>query len=392
MKKYSLGIDMSLKSFHFCLSVIEHDHKVKVKSSTTFSNTKEGFRLLVSWINKHYTQRDLPLSVVMEATGVYYEKCALYLFQAGYNVSVVLPNVAKKYLGSIGQKTKNDKIDAKGLSRMGAERALDKWEPMDDFFYTLRSYTRQHESLQRTKTILNNQRHAVENQAHPNKLVEEQLQNLIKTIDEQLKELSKAIDRHIKSNGEVWKKVQGICRVKGIGVLTVAVVIAETNGFALFKNIPQVVSYAGYDIVENQSGNRVGKTKISKHGNGHIRRALYMPSLHAAAWQGSVFQNLYQRIFERSNIKMKGYVAVQKKLLVTIYTLWKKNESYDKEYRLKRQQIKYTEEQEQVSPSLVSDEIAGKPIKKVVPVVPELHKVNIPMEPSQYVPSLVTQN
>ena len=31
---------------------------------------------------------------------------------------------------------------------------------------------------------------------------------------------------------------------------------------------------------------------------------------------------------EKHNVKMKAYVAVQKKLLVLIYTLWKKNEAF----------------------------------------------------------------
>ena len=31
---------------------------------------------------------------------------------------------------------------------------------------------------------------------------------------------------------------------------------------------------------------------------------------------------------DRQDIKMKGYVAVLRKLLVLIYTLWKKNEPY----------------------------------------------------------------
>ena len=361
--KYSLGIDMACKTFHACLSVMEPDQKVKVKASATFFNHGEGFTLLLSWIHKHYKQQQWPLIIVMEATGVYYESCALALFRSGYKVSVVLPNVAKKYLQSLGQKTKNDRIDARGLAQMGAERALDSWQPMDAFFYTLRSYTRQHESLQNTKTILNNQRHAVEHQAHPNALVETQLKALIANIDTQLKELATAIERHLHSDEQVWGKVQGICKVKGVGVLSVAVVVAETNGFVLFKNIPQLVSYAGYDVVEDQSGKRVGKTKISKHGNGHIRRALYMPSLHAAHWEGSVFERLYQRIFEKSRIKMKGYVAVQKKLLVIIYSLWKKDEAYDTAYGQNQEQLKYTEEPEQGLPSWVTGAIAEKTTK-----------------------------
>jgi hypothetical protein len=47
MQKYSLGVDMSFKTFHVCLSVIEQDQQVKVKASTSFSNNTEGFKLLM---------------------------------------------------------------------------------------------------------------------------------------------------------------------------------------------------------------------------------------------------------------------------------------------------------------------------------------------------------
>ena len=67
--------------------------------------------------------------------------------------------------------------------------------------------------------------------------------------------------------------------LKGLGILTIATILAETNGFDLFKNYKQLVSYAGFDVVESQSGARIGKTKISKKGNSRIRRALHMPSL-----------------------------------------------------------------------------------------------------------------
>lgn len=381
MVKYSLGIDMSSKIFHVCLSLMQADRNVKVKATSKFKNDKEGFLSLESWLQKHLKQKEVPVVIVMEATGVYYEKCALHLYQAGYPVSVVLPNIAKKYLQSLGQKSKNDKIDAKGLSIMGAERNLAGWEPLNDFFYILRSYTRQHESLQQTKTILNNQLHAEHNRAHENKLVEQQLRQLIEVIEGQLKQLTTAIADHIKTNREVCQKVKHLCGVKGIGILTVAVIIAETNGFALFKNIPQLVSYAGYDVVEDQSGKRAGKTKISKQGNGHIRRALHMPALHAANWQGSVFQSLYQRVVERTSIKMKGYVAVQKKLLLTIYTLWKKNESFN----VANQNEKHTKEQEQMLPSLVSPEADKKNSSGMTGTTQGEHTSEL----SQYVPSLV---
>lgn len=329
MIKYSIGIDISMKSFHVCLSSIDSMQQVKVNSSTTFSNNQKGFMALHEWIKKHYKQKEVPLVIILEATGVYYEQCAIYLFKAGYNLSVVLPNKAKKYLQATGIKSKNDKIDAQGLARMAAEQCLELWKPMSDFYYKLRALTRQHQSLQELRTSLSNQLHAQEHSMITVKEVISQLKQLIAKIDKQIEAMENAILAQVQSDPVVAKKVADICMIKGIGLHTVAVIIAETNGFMLFKNAPQLVSYSGYDVVENQSGNRKGKTKISKKGNGHIRRALHLPAFNVVRYEVTQFVNLYSRTFERHGIKMKSYVAVQKKLLVMIYTLWKRNEQYN---------------------------------------------------------------
>lgn len=328
MLKYSLGIDISKKDFHACLSVIDQAQQVKVKSTGKFNNKKDGFKDLLIWINRHKKEASIPLVIVMEATGVYYEACALFLFKAGFEVAVVLPTKAKKYLQALGLKTKNDKIDAAGLARMAAQQCLELWQPMDEFFYTLRALTRHHQGLQEMKTSVNNQLHADEHSIYSSKDVTKQLKKLIATIDKQLKETSQSIQDHLYSNAEIVEKVNYITGIKGLGHLSVATVLAETNGFALFKSIPQLISYSGYDVIENQSGNYRGKTRISKKGNSHIRRAMHMPAFNVVRYNTGHFKTFFERILERHNQKMKAYVAVQKKLLVMIYTLWKKNEAF----------------------------------------------------------------
>ena len=337
MLKYSLGIDVSKKEFHACLSAIDFNQKVKVTASRKFTNSLPGFKELISWLQKHRKEIDIPLSVVVEATGVYYEACALFLFQAGYQVSVVLPNKAKQYLKAVGLKTKNDKIDASGLARMGAEQCLEKWQPLADFFYTLRAYTRNHQSLQELKTNLNNQLHADLHSIYSSKMVIKQLKKLIATVEKQLVETQQAIDTHLYSEPEVARKVNALTSVKGVGTITVATILAETNGFSLFKSIPQLVSYAGYDVVENQSGNRVGKTRISKKGNSRIRRVLHLPAFNLVRFNVGNFKGFFERILAKHNLKMKAYVAVQRKLLALIYTLWKKDQEYISDYLLQKQ-------------------------------------------------------
>lgn len=332
MIKYSLGIDISMKIFYVCLSVIDSNQQVKVKASRKFNNTASGFKELCDWIEKHYKQKDIPLQIVMEATGVYYEQCAMYLFKKGFTVSIVLPNKSKKYLQSTGLKSKNDKIDAKGLAQMGAQQKLEAWQPMNEFFYILRALTRHHESLQNLKTNLNNQLHADHAGMYANKQVGKQLKKLIETTEKQIKDIEKSIEDHIASDAAVQQKVNGILKIKGVGLMTVATVLAETNGFILFKNTSQLVSYSGYDVIENQSGKHKGKTRISKQGNRHIRRILHMPAFNVIRYQVSPFLQLFNRTIEKHHQKMKSYVAVQKKILVIIYSLWKADESFDENY------------------------------------------------------------
>lgn len=336
--KYSVGLDIASKKIDICMSVIDFNQRVKVVCSKSFLNTLKGFKDMEAWIVKNHNEKEIQLVICMEATGVYHENCALYFSERKYKTSIILPNKAKHYLISLGLKSKNDKIDAKGLSKMGAEQCLELWEPMGKFFYELRQYTRQYQNLQEQKTVFNNQLHALEHAMFISKKMIAQQKSTIKLFDKQLKELDKLIKNHVDSDETVKEKVGNICKIKGIGLLTVATILAETNGFELFKNYKQLVSYAGFDVVERESGTSTGKTRISKKGNGHIRRALFMPAFVAVKHNEKPAVDLYNRTIEKHGIKMKSYVAVQKKLLVLVYHIWKKNQEYDPNYIQKMNQ------------------------------------------------------
>lgn len=329
--KYSVGVDMGKEKFEACISSIDFTQYTKVVATRSFANTRKGIEAFFTWVNSKCKQ-PVPVVYLVEATGVYYEQLAYFLDEQGCHISVVLPNRAKKYLVSLGVKSKNDKIDSKGLARMGAEQHLEQWQPPAESIMQLRHLTRQKQSLEKTKTSINNQLKALQSAKYVNNEVVAQQESLIQLLEEKIKETKKLINQQIREDKELSEKVKRIKKVKGLNNLTVATVIAETNAFTHFNNQRQLVSYAGYDIIENQSGKHVGKTKISKKGNARIRRIMYMAALSAVNCNEPVFKNLYERVFERTRIKMKGYVAVQRKLLVLIYTLWKNGEEYNPNY------------------------------------------------------------
>jgi len=390
MSKYSVGLDVSAKEIHCCISLIDPVQRVVVKATRMVANTVKGFKELDTWIVRHHKLKELPVAICMEATGIYYENCALFLHKAGHTVSVILPNKAKKYLQASGIKSKNDRADARGLAQMGAEKHLDIWSPMGEYFYQLRQLTRHHEDLQQMKNVTANRLHAAQRGMYTNREVVKQLKKQIRLIDKQIDECVSAMEKHIRSNDVVKEKVENICKLKGIGLLTVATVLAETNGFELFRNARQLASFAGYDIVENQSGTRVGKTRMSKKGNSHIRRALFMPALVTVTHKTKPFFDLYQRTLAKHGIKMKSYVAVQKKLLTTIYAIWKRNEPFDENHAAKAS----AKEQESALP-LRAEPAAGEALpNKEIKVVPTtrlaLHKVSIPDKKPMYASSGMT--
>ena len=118
--KYSVGNDISKEKFDCCISLIDNQQRVSIIATRSFSNNLTGFKLFEEWVSQK-CKHDIPIVFLMEATGVYYEKLAWFLNKAKKMVSVILPSKAKKYLQSLGYKSKNDKIDAKGLAQMGAE-------------------------------------------------------------------------------------------------------------------------------------------------------------------------------------------------------------------------------------------------------------------------------
>jgi transposase len=169
---------------------------------------------------------------------------------------VILPNKAKKYFQSLGLKSKNDKIDAQGLSTLAAQQQHRLWQPLSQQIYVLRSLTRLHQSLTQHRTALSNQLQASEWSMYELELVRQGLSNTLETIDKELVVLEKQIKQLIEQDALLKDKYEKITVIKGVGLLTFAVLVAETNGFELFENQGQLVSYAGYDVVENHGAAR----------------------------------------------------------------------------------------------------------------------------------------
>jgi transposase len=329
--KQVLGIDVAKNELVGCLGRMYDDWTPELYGYKTFANTVKGFAALVLWLKKN-TEEVIPVRFVMEATGVYHEALAYFLSENGYEVSIVLPNKISNYTRTLEVKTITDKTASEAITRFGLERKLDLWQKPRDIFKKLRQLTRERGQIVEERTAVKNQLHAEQVEAEPNKRSIKRIQDRIKMLNKQEKEIKEEVVALIKEDKEIAGLVLLICSLPGIGILTTAIVLAETNGFELIRNKRQLTSYAGFDIIEKQSGISVkGKTRISKKGNKYLRKAMHLPAL-AAIKHDERYKAIFARTVSKHGIKMKAAVVVQRKLLEMIFTLFKNKTEYDKDY------------------------------------------------------------
>ena len=326
--KQSVGLDISKDTFVACFSQRQAGKSFHILSTRTFKCTNGAFEQFHKWVqSQRYTSA--PLQLLMEATGVYYEELAYFLHAKGYPLTVLLPNKTAAFARSLSYKSKTDSIDAKMLAQMSIERDLPRWVPLSEGMLTIKHLCRERAEIVDTQVVFKNRLHAKKHAYHSLKSSLQRTNKAQALLKKQISDIEIALHKAVNEDEILRQKVQNACSIPGVGFITVANILAETNAFALFKNKAQLVSYAGYDVVQNTSGTSLDSpTKISKKGNHRIRKALHFPALVAVKSDPNM-KSLFNRAFDKTKIKMKAYVAVQRKLLVLIYATFKSNQPYD---------------------------------------------------------------
>ena len=334
--KQVAAIDVDQKLLVTTLGRMYDDWSPELYAQKTFANTQKGFEAFLVWV-KNNTVNEVSVRFVMEATGVYHEGLAYYLDDQGEEVTIVLPNKISNYIRTLETKTITDKTASEAIARFGLERKLELWKRPKDIFKKLRQLSRERDQLITERTMVKNQLHAEQAEAEPNKSSITRIKARIKMLVKQEQEIKAELSALVSSNDEIKKIVVLLCSLTGVGILTATSVLGETNGFELIRNRRQLASYAGFDVKEKQSGTSVkGKPKISKKGNKYLRKAMHLPAL-SAIRHDERFKAVFRRIVSRHGIKMKAAVAVQRKLLEMMFTLYKTNTPYNKEYLINKE-------------------------------------------------------
>lgn len=313
----ALGIDIAKLKFDVCL--IKPNGKAKHK---VFANTQHGFEQLVRWLDSHQVTDS---RACLEATGSYGEPLALFLFEAGFVVSIVNPAGVRAFANAGLSRTKTDKADAELIARFCLAQQPKAWQPPASELRELQALVRRLESLVEMRLMEENRLSSgIQTEA-----VKHSLEEHIRYLLEEIKQTEALIRRHINNHPDLKEQSDLLDSIPGIGETTAALLLAEITGIKAYTSARQVAAYAGLVPRERRSGTSVrGRVCLSKIGNARLRKALYFPAI-TALRSSDFFKAWAEPLLTRGKSKMSVIGAAMRKLIHLAYGVLKTGKPFD---------------------------------------------------------------
>jgi transposase len=314
------GIEVSQLTLVVALRCGERD-----ESPREFPNTAEGHQSVLRFLARSGRR----VQVAMESTGLYGLDLALTLYQAGVAVMVANPRAVRHFAQAMLQRSKNDQLDSVVLREFAARMEFQAWRPPSASALKLVAVARRLEALTDTMAAEKNRLHAASlSEALPT-IIRRDIERSIATQKRAIDRLTRAAQEFILDDPELARRYELLLSIPGIGPTSAVHILAELNLLPAGMDVRQWVAYAGLDPREYSSGTSVHKkTRISKAGNKHLRRALYMPALVAVRHDPHV-RDYYEHLLARGKLKMQALVATMRKLLHAIFGMFKHNQEFD---------------------------------------------------------------
>ena len=151
----------------------------------------------------------------------------------------------------------------------------------------------------------------------------------LELLEKQLDQLEQSMQQALINTG--LKEI--ILSIPGVGIISAASFLANTGNPLRFTHPRQISKLAGYNLIEDSSGEHQSKTIISKRGRKQLRNVLYQMARTTVAVNSEMkVLYYYLKTRPRNPLKRKqALVVISKKIITIIHSLLKKKSRYQKE-------------------------------------------------------------
>lgn len=290
------------------------------------SNTAEGHKQLC----RRLKQAGGGVRVCLEASGNYSLDVALELSgERQVEVNLVNPRQARRFAESLGERSKNDPVDARALAEYGARMPWITWQPPSAAALGLRAITRAIAALVASNAQHKNRQHALAASAALPPLVARECARVEKYTQQRIARLRQQAQRRIQQDAHLRGCWEHLLSIPGVGEASGLAILGELACLPATLDARQWVAHSGLDPQQHRSGSSVEqRPRISRLGNRRLRAALFMPAL-VAVRHDPYLRAFYRRLVGRGKAKLQALTAVMRKLLHGIFAMFRHDQNYD---------------------------------------------------------------
>ncbi len=283
----------------------------------TVPNTEKGIIDAIKTIRKHRPQR-----VVIEATGRLEMPFILACDKAKLPYVIANPLHVKRFAGAIGQRAKNDRLDAALIAHY-AEAIQPKLTQLKSENIRLMSdlVTRRNQLLSMQTMEKNRTQILPQSLASSIKPILIALKNQITKIEEKITKL-------IDTSPEYQAKNELLQSMPGVGKIVAASIISNVPELGYITN-KQASSLIGVAPITRESGRLKGKRMI-QGGRAQVRTVLYMAMM-SAIQCNPIFKATYERLLAAEKPKKVAIVACMRKMVVILNSMLRDGVMWDKD-------------------------------------------------------------
>lgn len=312
-----LGVDVGKTDFHCALIMGD------VVRSHPFPNSPAGFAQLNRWLSNRKVER---VHACLESTGGWSEELAADLHEHGHVVSIVNPLAVKAFGGSELSRTKTDKADAALIARFCAAMQPSPWKPPSPLHRRLQQLARRRLALDEMRTQEKNRL-----QGPGVNDVRESIEETLAFLDRQIDEIDAQIRALIDDDPTLRGKRDLLTSIPGVGERLAVTILGELPNLNEFRSAKALSAFAGLCPREYRSGTSVSTSWLSKTGNNHIRRILYMPAITAMRFN-PILKAFADRLRAAGKRGKQIIAAVMRRLLVLAYGVLKSGQPFNPEF------------------------------------------------------------
>ncbi|MCG9578801.1 IS110 family transposase [Vibrio tubiashii] len=281
----------------------------------TVPNNDKGIKEAVRAIAKHQPQR-----VVIEATGRLEMPFILACDQAKLPYVIANPLRIKRFAGAIGQRAKNDRLDAALIAHYAEKVQPDLTELKAENIRLMSDLVSRRNQLLSIQTMERNRLQILP------KSIASTITPILTALKNQIEKVEAKITKLIDISPEYQTKNEILQSMPGVGKILAASIISNVPELGYITN-KQASSLIGVAPIVRESGRYKGK-RIIQGGRTQVRTVMYMAMM-SAIQCNPVFKTTYERLLAAGKPKKVAIVACMRKMVVILNSMLRDGVMWD---------------------------------------------------------------